>query len=482
MVYRSKFTDKINSDLEPRNIAIGRELAKPLTSKKTIDSIDAWEEFSAKTIYLIRKNKLRRAKTVIKFGLKKFPNKLDLLILASDVCRASGNREKSLEYAELLITHHPDNWNGYGRAAQDLIVLKRFEEAQDKIQAGLEKIPSQINLLNIATDIYRTSGDPEKSLAFSELLISHFPDSWTGYIRAAQDELSLGIFQPFKWQERIAICQPPSQGKDLIFWESISNYKNTAIESLWVNSFKPLRLSDCCEDKISLELWQPFQYWSQGRPPNEIINITKAWNKLFKAIGVSPIKMFDKNTALEYIENNCPELSISFKTSFHYAVEADVFRLAYAQRNNCIWLDSDMYPRYGTKDMLKELLSHRKTTLYFREKRPWIVNGFFASPSGSKFFANILNSTKDTDFSTLPHNFDSIVNTFGPRRYNQELDKILKTVGQLSDQSSVEGVQAIKDFNFVNEHTFASVNPPFKLHYKTTNDSWHLRFPSSSSP
>ena len=40
---------------------------------------------------------------------------------------------------------------------------KRFEQ-QEKVQAGLMKIPDQFNLLVIATDVYRASDDPEKSL------------------------------------------------------------------------------------------------------------------------------------------------------------------------------------------------------------------------------------------------------------------------------------------------------------------------------
>ena len=77
----------------------------------------------------------------------------------------------------------------------------QFAEAQEKVQAGLEKFPNQINLLVIATDIYRASGDRKKSLEYSELLITH-PDNWNGYGRAAQDKLSLGRFEPGEHQNR----------------------------------------------------------------------------------------------------------------------------------------------------------------------------------------------------------------------------------------------------------------------------------------
>ena len=105
-----------------------------------------WKTFADKIKDLLKSKSLSAAKEELKIGLEKFPNHVNLLNIASDVYRASGDREKSLEYSEFLITHHPSNWNGYRRAAQDLIALKRFKEAQKQIQIGLEKIPNQINL------------------------------------------------------------------------------------------------------------------------------------------------------------------------------------------------------------------------------------------------------------------------------------------------------------------------------------------------
>ena len=90
------------------------------------------------------------------------------------------------EYAEFLILHNPDDWNGFGRAAQALIALRRFEEAEVKIQAGLQALPKQLNLLIIATDICRSCKNYEKFLEYAEFLILHHPDDCNGYGRAAQ--------------------------------------------------------------------------------------------------------------------------------------------------------------------------------------------------------------------------------------------------------------------------------------------------------
>ena len=146
-------------------------------------------KFNVLSIYSI--HLFENASNPTQSGLEIFQNDFNLLIAASDVSRASGDRKKSLEYAELLITHHPDHWNGYVRLAQDLIALKRSEEAQVVLQTGLDRLPNQKNLLLSASGVYRALGDREKSLKYAELLITHHPDHWNGYVRSAQDLIAL---------------------------------------------------------------------------------------------------------------------------------------------------------------------------------------------------------------------------------------------------------------------------------------------------
>jgi tetratricopeptide (TPR) repeat protein len=133
---------------------------------------------------LVSLQRLDEAQSQINAGLEIFPNQLNLLIIASNVYRASGDRSKSLEYAQLLIKHHPSSWNGYARAAQDLVSLQRLDEAQSQINAGLEALPNQLNLLFTATDVYRDSSDLSKSLEYSQALIRHHPSNWKGYTKA----------------------------------------------------------------------------------------------------------------------------------------------------------------------------------------------------------------------------------------------------------------------------------------------------------
>jgi len=154
-----------------------------------------WKEYADETRSLLGSKEFSKAQERIEAGLEKIPNQIHLLAIATDVYRAVNDYERSLEHAQLLITHHPDNWFGYGRAADDLVALKRLEEAQAKIEDGLEKIPNQIHLLAIATDVYRAANDYERSLEHAQLLINHHPGNWFGYERAADDLVALKRFE-----------------------------------------------------------------------------------------------------------------------------------------------------------------------------------------------------------------------------------------------------------------------------------------------
>ena len=101
-----------------------------------------WQALAEATKNLLKEKSIPEAQLKIQEGLREIPNQLQLLFIATEVYRVSGDRETSLTYAELLITCYPDNWNGYGRAAEDLVALNRLDEAKVKIQEGLREIPN----------------------------------------------------------------------------------------------------------------------------------------------------------------------------------------------------------------------------------------------------------------------------------------------------------------------------------------------------
>ena len=153
--------------------------------------MDGHEAFIHKIKYFLNSKNLYEANNQLTIGLEKFPNQLHLLIIATEFYRATNNRARSLECAELLISHHPDNRNGYLLAAQDLVALKRFDDAQKQIQAGLKRLPKDATLLTIAIDVFRKSNNCARSLECAELLIIHHPQNWYGYVCAVQHLIAL---------------------------------------------------------------------------------------------------------------------------------------------------------------------------------------------------------------------------------------------------------------------------------------------------
>ena len=175
-------------------------------------------------------------------------------------------------------------------------------------------------------------------------------------MRASQDKLSLGQFKFTDYQINISYGPPPkSNWRDL--WDTLYKGQYNLKQKLWIDSYKSINKVSSPKEIKESKSWQPFQFWSQGDPPEQITEITSIWNEIFESIGISPIKLFDQNSALEYIKYYCPELEISFRTAFHYAVQSDVFRIAYAHKNDCIYLDSDLYPYVTTANHLKKMLS-----------------------------------------------------------------------------------------------------------------------------
>ena len=210
---------------------------------------DNWLGYGRAAEDLVALRRFDEAQHQIQQGLEKLPNQVNLLTIATDIYRASGNREKSFEFSQQLISHHPENWNGYGRAAQDLVALKRFDEAQHQIQQGLEKLPNQVNLLTIATDIYRASGNSEKSLEFSQQLISHHPENWNGYGRAAQDLVALKRFDDLKKLSHTT--KRLTLNRDLTLIEDWERKADAGIKALsdMVNDAIHVKVKDFCQSR-----------------------------------------------------------------------------------------------------------------------------------------------------------------------------------------------------------------------------------------
>lgn len=116
------------------------------------------------------------------------------------------------------------------------------------------------------------------------------------------------------------------------------------------------------------------QYWSQGDPPSDIKAIIEMWNNALRLIKMGPICLYSRESALSYIKNNAPDLELPFETAFHYAVESDIFRIAIASTEPCVWIDSDSTPSTQAPVVLLEALASAVSTYsYGSPKRMSIV-------------------------------------------------------------------------------------------------------------
>ena len=133
---------------------------------------------------LIALGEVNTAIKEIKLALKKFPNHFNLLIAACRVYDVSGEHDKFVKYSKELIEHHANAWQGYVLLGQKLIKLKKGKDAQKEIQMGLRKLPDNSKINIVAHNIYKFTGEHEKSLEYAMRIIAHYPDAWEDMLTA----------------------------------------------------------------------------------------------------------------------------------------------------------------------------------------------------------------------------------------------------------------------------------------------------------
>lgn len=262
-----------------------------------------WQDYAEEAKQLLLIKQFEEAQAKIDEGLQCIPNQRNLLTIASDISRASRDRERSLSYAQCLIEHDPGNWNGYGRAAQDLITLKRYEEAQAKALEGLHRLPNQINLLAIASDAYRASRDRETSLHHAHSLITHHPSNWNGYGRAAQDLVALMRYDEAQIEIAKGLNRIPGQVNLLVIASDVFRASGLREQSLeYAKS-----LMDC----------QPGNWNGYGRVAQDLMAL-KRIGEAQEAIQVG-LQKFPNNANLLTIANEIYRAAKDNKTALGYA-------------------------------------------------------------------------------------------------------------------------------------------------------------------
>ncbi len=117
----------------------------------------------------------------------------------------------ALHYAQKLIEHHPERWNGYERGARSLLRLVRPEEAKAIAEEGLRRCAEQFHLLCVAADTCRAAGNHDAALDHASKLMREHPDRFNGYVYTAQSLIIARDYEQAQFTVRLGLKRFPSQ-------------------------------------------------------------------------------------------------------------------------------------------------------------------------------------------------------------------------------------------------------------------------------
>lgn len=407
---------------------------------------------------------LHEAKEIIEIALLKHSSQINVLLAASDIYRKDNNLVGAIFCSTSLIYHFPSNPLGSIRLINDLIQSGDSARAGQTLGKALNRFPQNPQILNLAVRFYYQNKELDLALKLFKQLIRVAPGLARGNSRLIKYLLSTCS----DWNVDLDRLNAIQLQNNNSFLAGLDHYKKNPFKTAWIHSFQVVMSEPSSTTGSCLSRFQPFQYWSQGSPPSDLKDLQSKWNQVFQGMDISPIQLFDKVGAAEWIQQNVPELSDAFLSAFHYAVEADIFRIAYALKNDCIWLDSDLYPTDLSKTILNQSLTNCDSCFYYREGLPWISNAFFATRSESPFFKKIVQDMSNFSFSNLTPSKQLILQSFGPARFNRTLNYCLRENKKVAHQSASWKIA------FVNEFNFCKMTPPWKLGYKGSGDSWQF--------
>ena len=254
--------------------------------------------------------------------------------------------------------------------------------------------------------------------------------------------------------------------------------KNTR-KKLWISSFEiTTKTTNSSSPGID---FVPIQYWSQGKLPPDFEKIRTKWNQVLACSGQQQIRLFNKSSARNWIASYTPELIKHFDEAPLYAIEADIFRIAFASKNNCIWIDSDQYPKRYTPQLIQRWSKDCDTLLMFRWNRPWVTNSFFMTKKNSPLFRAMIKANLSY---TFPKKEDlsrkDVLNSFGPGRFNKALTTLINEgrlpTDKIKNLNKLTPFLMTKDgwkIAFSNETSLCALKPPYSLRYSESTKSWH---------
>ena len=342
----------------------------------------------------------------------------------------------------------------------------RFKSAE-KIADELTKIDEN-HVREFCSNVYRDCGALAKSLDCNKKLAKQHDSPWQyiGKLREAQDLIALGLIGKNGLKDFFEpeMLTPAFNKKLFLLQESLKSAASyTDKTAVWLESYSNTFTSKQAYN--SFERFIAIQYWSQALQPKEVDLITNAWNSLLEGSNCGKIQRFDKQSARSFISKHQPQLLKAFDTAFHYAIEADIFRIAFALSYNCIWIDSDAFPTSKTKSIIERGITSASATLLLRWHKPWITNAFFITPKGNSLFVELAKRREEYSFEDKKQTRDEVFNSFGPGHYNATVETMTSWKSSDLDKFRLQ---------FVNDYNGIKLHPYTRLNYKKTNQSWQV--------
>ena len=376
-----------------------------------------------------------------------------------------------LQWIAKLLKKTPER---YQAQAKHLLKKNQFYQAEKKLWRGVFLFPESSACAETLLELIKIDEKPGHFLRLSNIILNRTPFSKNGLTHKVLSLLILG-----KKTKATYTLETYFKSKDYSgsrFLDGLSHLNKNPRKLLWASSFHTHQGLHTQSNNSTI--FQPFQYWSQGLIPNDIAKIKEAWNILLSEIELPEIILFNKDSARSWIQRHTPELAQHFDNAPLFAMEADIFRIAYAIKNDCIWIDSDEFPRTLTGKLLRYWSKRCDTLFLFRWNRPWISNSFFMTKKASPFFLDLEQSIQSYQLPDRAIRRKDVLNSYGPGRYNKQLNQLLRQCNFLNNCHPDLPEKAMINFNnwryaFTNEKIFCALKPPFQLDYTNTLDSWH---------
>jgi tetratricopeptide (TPR) repeat protein len=396
-------------------------------------------------------------------------------------CLIAGEFEEALAHATDLLERSPGDARGVIFKAQALLALQQVPAALAALREAAESHGQDRRLLRLVRSVAFQNGRFDEAADYASRVILLEPADQRNKVFLAQCYMAAGRFDEVEHFFSSAGAERGAVKQEQRYYE---DFKELLVSAPALASAWQLALENSVDRKPAQATEGPaldvpvIQYWSQGEPPEDVQLVCANWRNLVERERLGRVELFDRKSALEWIRSNAPEFVTQFSAAFHYAMESDIFRIAYASRRPCVYVDIDSWPLEHTASILRFAIEKTATMLYFRAHRPTIANGFFVSTPQSPFFKKLVQECLAIDLSSMPKNYVTLEATFGPTRYGKVFTDLVRSSGAAS-ASMVEEVPGCSvvpldgsNVYFAHEAAIASVRPPFPLGYKATEDYW----------